>query len=420
VAAALTALALTACAPVQSTQQGPVGDERTGTLRVWLFDEANRAAKERVVNDAVAEFEAAHPGVRVEVQYIQVDGRAERFRGAFSDPRSAPDVAEFGNTDLAGYVAAGGFADLTADLAAWPEATDLTPSVLETAKVDGKVYGVPWFVGVRALYYRTDVFAELGLQPPRTLTELADTARTIRAARPDLYGISVGGKYVYAMLPFVWASGGDVARQDGGRWTSALEEPATREGIRRFAELIRDDNCPPAQCAQLTGTDSVQLFAAGRSAMTIGGNFNRKAVEAGAVAGKFAVVPLPGDEPGSVAPAFAGGNLLGVLRSTERRTLAVEFTTLLAGKEYQRRMFEAMGNLPTFADVQQQVAGEFERPFVETLAAGTRFVPVTPGWSKVDAQAVLPTLVQQVATGAQSLEEATRIAAEQMNAAFAD
>src|SRR5690606_2979560 len=121
VAAALTALALTACAPVQSTQQGPVGDERTGTLRVWLFDEANRAAKERVVNDAVAEFEAAHPGVRVEVQYIQVDGRAERFRGAFSDPRSAPDVAEFGNTDLAGYVAAGGFADLTADLAAWPE-----------------------------------------------------------------------------------------------------------------------------------------------------------------------------------------------------------------------------------------------------------------------------------------------------------
>nr|BFF01446.1 hypothetical protein GCM10020241_31210 [Streptoalloteichus tenebrarius] len=154
--------------------------------------------------------------------------------------------------------------------------------------------------------------------------------------------------------------------------------------------------------------------------MTVGGDFNRKAVDAGVAAGKYAVVPLPGEREGSVAPAFAGGNLLGVLRGTERRTLAVAFTKLLAGKKYQRKMFEAMGNLPTFTDLQREVAeGQpFQRPFVDTLAAGTRFVPATPAWAKIDAQAVLPTAVQEIATGAKTAPEATRAAAERMNAAF--
>ncbi|SHE78394.1 extracellular solute-binding protein [Streptoalloteichus hindustanus] len=419
-AAVIGAVVAVGCAPVQARPDADAGDSTTGTLRVWLFDEATRAPKEAVVREAAAEFEAAHSGVRVEVQYVQVDSRAERFKAAFNDPKSAPDVAEFGNTDLAGYVAAGGFADLGADLRSWADARDITPSVLDTAKVDGRTYGVPWFVGIRALYYRTDLFEELGLRPPRTTAELVTTARRIRELRPELYGISVGGKYTYAMLPFLWAAGGDLARRDGAAWVSTVDDERARAGMSRYAELLRDDVCPPAQCAQMTGSSSVQAFAAGKSAMTIGGDFNRRAVDAGVAAGRYAVVPLPGEQEGSIAPAFAGGNLLGVLRSTQHRTLAVRFTELLAGKKYQRKMFDAMGNLPTFTDLQRAVAEgqEFQRPFVTTLTAGTRFVPATPTWAKIDAQNVLPTAVQEIATGAKPAPEATRAAAERMNAAF--
>jgi N,N'-diacetylchitobiose transport system substrate-binding protein len=418
-AAAVGVAVLAGCTPVQS---GPVTgtgtDEQTGHLRVWLFDEVNHDPKQAVVQEAISEFQDAHKDVTVEVQYIQVQSRAERFKAAFSDPRSAPDVAEFGNTDLAGYVAGGGFAEL--DLGDWPEAKDLLPTVLDTGKVDGKVYGVPWFVGVRALYYRTDVFQELNLQPPATLADLAPLARRIRAARPDLLGISAGGKYTYGAMPFVWANGGDIARKDGDRYVATIDSAESKAGLRQYTELIADDICPPAQCAGNGGDASVEAFRAGTAAMVVGGDFNRKSVDASAVAGKYAVVPLPGVKAGEIAPAFAGGNLLGVMKGSERRTLATEFVRLLSGKEYQRKMFDAMGNMPTFGDVQAEVAkaNPVLEPFIRTLEAGTRFVPVTPNWAKIDAQAVLPTLLQQVAAGGEDLDKAAAQAAEQLNAAF--
>jgi N,N'-diacetylchitobiose transport system substrate-binding protein len=420
--AAVVLGALVGCAPPQAStgDQGGRPDETTGELRVWLFQEASNEPKEAVVEEAVAEFEGAHEGVTVDVEYLPVDGRASRFNGAFNDPDSAPDVAEFGNTDLAGYTASSGFADLTDDLEQWPDSADLVPEVLDTARVDGRTYGIPWFTGTRALYYRTDVFTALGLQPPTTLAELTETARAIRAARPDLYGISVGGKYLFALLPFIWAHGGDIAEPNGETWSATIDSPPARTGFARYTELIARDICPPEQCAQLTGSQSVAAFAGGKAAMTIGGDFNRAAVTAGAVRDRFAVVPLPGTTPGEIAPAFAGGNLLGVFASTDRATLAREFVQLLGGKDYQRRMYDALGTMPTFTDVQDEVAGRdpFLRPFIETVQSGTRFVPATPAWTRIDAQAVLPTAVQQVATGRQDVDTATSAAAAEMDAAF--
>ena len=418
--AAVCSVALAGCAPVTSGPAAQTGDVQTGQLRVWLFDEVNRGPKEAVVKDAVTEFQAAHSGVTVDVQYIQVATRAERFKAAFSDPKSAPDVAEFGNTDLAGYVASGGFADISKNVSEWSDSKDLLPAVLDTAKVEGKTYGVPWYVGVRALYYRTDVFTELGLKPPATLNDIAPLARQIRAAKPDMLGISAGGKYTFGMLPFVWANGGDIAAVSGAKYAAKIDSAESKKGIAKYTELLADDICPPAQCAANGGDASVEAFRAGKAAMVIGGDFNRKSVDASTAAGKYAVIPLPGTTAGSIAPAFAGGNLLGVMKGSERKTLANQFVQLLGGKQYQQKMFQAMGNLPTFADVQAEVAKNdaFEQPFIKTLEAGTKFVPVTSTWAKIEAQAVLPTMLQQIAAQGTDVNTAAKTAADSMNAAF--
>ncbi|WP_326951183.1 extracellular solute-binding protein [Amycolatopsis sp. NBC_01307] len=411
---------LAGCAPTQSAPAGAGADDKTGTVRVWLFDEASRAPKEAAVKDAIAEFKAAHQGVEVDVQWVPVEGRADKFSGAFNDPANAPDVAEFGNTDVSNYAATGALADLTGDLASWSKGKDLIPTVVDTAKSGGKTYGLPWYTGVRALYYRTDVFTELGLKPPTTLAELTDDARRIRAAKPDLYGISVGGKYTYAMLPFLWANGGELAQESDGKWKSTVTGEQARSGVTQYADLLKDDICPPAQCANLTGTQSVTAFAGGKAGMTVGGDFNRKAVDQGAVKGKYAVVPIPGTTAGSVAPAFAGGNLLGVFNASKHRGLALEFIELLGGAKYQEKMYTAMGNLPTLSSVQQKLAANdpFLKPFVDTLKAGTKFVPATPAWSKIDSQNVLPTAVQQIATGGKDPAAALTDAAAAMDKAF--
>ncbi|MDQ1028884.1 ABC-type glycerol-3-phosphate transport system substrate-binding protein [Streptomyces umbrinus] len=184
VVAGLTA---TACAPESSDNSGGK-DEKSGTLRVWLFQEVDTAPKEKVVDGVVAAFEKAHKGTKVDVQYIPVETRAEKIKAAFNDPKSAPDLIEYGNTDTAGYVKDGGLADVTKEFTDWSESKDTDPTAKQSVTVDGKVYGVPYFVGVRALYYRTDVFEELDLEVPKTQAELISTAKAIRQAKPELYG----------------------------------------------------------------------------------------------------------------------------------------------------------------------------------------------------------------------------------------
>ncbi|GLY07461.1 MULTISPECIES: extracellular solute-binding protein [Actinoplanes] len=412
VASAL-ALTMTACAPSTSTPAATAtdGGPRTGALKVWLFDEPNRAPKEAVVKEAVAEFTAAHPDTSVDVQYIAVETRSERFKGAFNDPASAPDVVEYGNTDLPEYAAAGGLADLGTVVSGWSEGADLSADAKASATYEGTLLGVPWYVGVRALYYRTDVFTSLGLTAPTTLAELTTTARTIRSKKPDMYGIAVGGKYTYGAMPFVWANGGELTE---------IDSAASKTGLKSYTDLIAEDNCPPQNCADLTGGKTVDLFASGKAGMGILGNFNRAAVDAGVAKGKYAVVPLPGVTAGSVAPAFAGGNNLGVMKNAQRPALAADFLTLLAGKKYQAKMYDAMGNLPTLKSASDEVAAKdaFVKPFLDTITAGTKFVPLNPGWGKVDASAVLPTMIEKVATGKASVDEATGEAAKLIDEAL--
>ncbi|GGU66550.1 extracellular solute-binding protein [Streptomyces lavendofoliae] len=418
VAAALV-IAATACAP-QTSDTGATRDEKAGTLRVWLFQEVANKPKERVVDAAVAAFEKRHEGADVQVEYIPVDARAQRVKAAFNDPASAPDVIEYGNTDTAGYVEDGGLADISAEFGAWADARDTDPTARASVTVDGKVYGAPLFVGVRALYYRTDVFRELGLEPPGTQAELIATAKKIRKARPELYGLAVGGAYTYGALPFLWAHGGELATRSGGSYTSAVDGPAARRGIAAYTSLFGDDNCPAATCASMGGNATVTAFASGKAAMAIGGDFSHAAVEAGAAKGKYAVVPLPGVAAGSIAPAFAGGNNLGVLRSSSHRTLAVDLVKSLAGKDAQRALFDAMGFLPTYTDVRAEAARKqpFVKPFIDTLAAGAKFVPASPAWGRIDASLVLPTMFQEVVSGRKDVAAASRDAAGKMNAAF--
>ncbi|MEV7780501.1 extracellular solute-binding protein [Kitasatospora sp. NPDC088351] len=425
-AAVLTAtcIAAAACSPGTALPAGDkAGDDKTGTLQVWLYNEAGNAAKEAVISKAVAEFQSSHQGVTVNVSYIDTDAsaRAAKMKGAFNDPNSAPDLVEFGNTDLPGYVAAGGLAEIGADLDKWKDKGDLDPAIAKTAVLDGKTYGLPWWVGVRALYFRTDLFTEAGLTPPKSYDELVAANQKIHAAHPDTFGIAVGGKYTFGALPFVWDAGGDIAAKDGDKYKADINSAASQAGIKRYTDLFGADGCPAQQCADLTGGKTVDLFAAGKSAMAILPNSSRSKVDAGAVKGKYGVVPLPGEKAGSIAPAFGGGNNLGVMKAAKHRTLAVEFAELLASPGYQEQMYDAMGNLPTLKSVNDKVAAKdaFLKPFTDTIAAGTRFVPMDQAWAQIDAQAVIPTMLQQIVTGKADVAKASGDAATQITSAFA-
>ncbi|WP_326594445.1 extracellular solute-binding protein [Streptomyces brevispora] len=417
----LAGLTATACAP-RTSDTGAKGDEKTGTLRVWLFQEVGNKPKEKVVDAAVADFGKAHKGTKVEIEYIPVETRAQRVKAAFNDPRSAPDLIEYGNTDTAGYVKDGGLADVSAEFGAWADAKDTDPTAKQSVTVDGRIYGAPLFVGVRALYYRTDIFADLGIAAPKSQAELISTAKKIHREKPGLYGLAVGGAYTYGAMPFIWANGGELADAGGGSYRAAINSEKARKGIAAYTSLFGDDNCPAAKCAAMGGNATVTAFASGKAAMAIGGDFSHAAVEAGTVKGRYAVVPLPGVAANSVAPAFAGGNNIGVLKSSGHRTLAVDLMKSLTGKRTQAKMFDAMGFLPTYTDVRAAAAKRepFVEPFVRTLGAGAKFVPASPAWGQIDTSLILPTMFQEIVSGRKNVADASDDAAKKMDAAFAD
>ncbi len=160
-----------------------------------------------------------------------METRAQRIKAAFNDPKSAPDVIEYGNTDTAGYVRDGGLLDVTREFDAWSGGRGHRPGPPGgRSPWTAGVYGAPYFVGVRALYYRTDVFEELGLAVPASRAELISTAKRIRAAKPHLYGLAVGGAYTYGALPFLWADGGELATGEEGSYASAPRQPGRPQG----------------------------------------------------------------------------------------------------------------------------------------------------------------------------------------------
>jgi N,N'-diacetylchitobiose transport system substrate-binding protein len=422
VALVIASFTATACAPSTNGDSASAKDEKSGTLRVWLFEEVNNGPKKKVVDQTVAAFEKAHKGTKVNVQYIPVATRAEKMKAAFDDPKSGPDVVEFGNTDTAGYVHDGGLLDVSSEFSSWDATKDIDGTARQSVTVGGRVYGAPFYVGVRALYYRTDVFKDLGLKPPQTMDELTADAKDIHKKRPDLYGLAVGGAYTYGAMPFIWANGGELAKQGrNGDYSSTIDSPEAQKGITAYTSLFGDDNCPAAKCAAWTGNDTVSAFTAGKAAMMIGGDFNHQAVvDSKAVKGKFAVIPLPGVKKGSVAPAFAGGNNIGVLKGTSHRSLAVSLMEALASKKTQSELFDAMGFLPTYIDVRAEAARKqpFEAPFIKTLSAGTKFVPASPAWGTIDSSMVLPTMFQQIVSGKKDVGAASDQAAKTMDSDF--
>ena len=55
---------------------------------------------------------------------------------------------------------------------------------------NGSVYGVPWFGGVRGIWYRTDEFKAAGItSPPATWAQLVTDAQKLMAKNPGTYGI---------------------------------------------------------------------------------------------------------------------------------------------------------------------------------------------------------------------------------------
>ena len=89
---------------------------------------------------------------------------------------------------------------------------------------DGRLYGVPLYADVSALFYNKDLFEKAGLdptKPPTSLAELREYADKITALGGDVKGYflpgSCAGCNIFTVGPLMWASGATIEPKDAER-----------------------------------------------------------------------------------------------------------------------------------------------------------------------------------------------------------
>ncbi|MEO5619067.1 MAG: extracellular solute-binding protein [Candidatus Eisenbacteria bacterium] len=137
---------------------GGGGDARE--IVFWQFSPAER------VQPLLDAFEREHPGLKVRMEQLTWDSGQEKIAASIAGG-TMPDLCELGSTWMPRFVDSGSLADVTDSVAALRAGL----RGWELCEKNGRVYGLPWVLGTRVLFYNKELFARAGLDsmtPPAT------------------------------------------------------------------------------------------------------------------------------------------------------------------------------------------------------------------------------------------------------------
>src|SRR5262245_57087688 len=165
IAAFVLAAAVAACGSDDSNTQSSKQDSTnnasklSGSIDVWIMDPGSPKIQD-VVKQYGTDFEAAHPGTKINIQFVPWAQAHDKFVTAIAGGK-VPDVAEMGTTWTPEFADQGGLTEQ-------PKISkgDYVSSLVDAATLNGKVYGKPWYAGARALMYRKDILEKAGISTP--------------------------------------------------------------------------------------------------------------------------------------------------------------------------------------------------------------------------------------------------------------
>ena len=234
-------LALSAATATGRTVRTASPTAPQATLTVWLQEDA-RDNWGGVVNAANQAFEQAHPGVNVDVQYQTWNQHLAKFDATIA-ANNVPDVIELGNTEMTKYMDAGAFWDITSQKASIPNSRTWLKGLEDSARLRGKLYGVPYYAGARAVIYRKDLYRAAGIRKvPNSLSAFERASgRLMRKYGSDrrFSALYFPGQYWLASMSFVYDYGGAIARFKNGKWVGTLDSPLAIRALTRLKSIVR-------------------------------------------------------------------------------------------------------------------------------------------------------------------------------------
>jgi len=355
-------------------------------LRFWAMGREGE-----VVQELVHDFEAENPGVQVQVQQIPWSAAHEKLLTAHVG-RSTPDIAQLGNTWVSEFAALRALAPLDARVAASTaiDSVHFFGGIWDTNRIDGVLYGLPWYVDTRVLFYRKDILARAGYDSlPSTWSDWrAAMEATKRVVGQDAFAIYLPLNEWPPAVVLGLQSGSPLLADDATR--GAFSEPAFRGAIEFYSSLFRDGLAPPVSNTEVSNL--YQEFARGYFSMYITGPWNLGEFERRLppeLQDAWATGTLPG--PTGTGASIAGGSSLVIFRDSPRAEVAWKLIEFLSRPEQQLRFYRLTGDLPARVESWSD-SSLAANPRIRAFGEQLRYVVPTP---KIPEWELIATRIQE-------------------------
>jgi N,N'-diacetylchitobiose transport system substrate-binding protein len=400
------------------------GDEKVSApgqkLTVWIMEGTNKRA-DSFFDDVKAAFKK-ETGADVDVQFVQWAVAHDKFTTAMQGG-TTPDVAEVGTTWTPEFADAGALMDLTEQVRSAGLDHDLVPGLVQAGTYDGKLYGMPWYGGIRSVVYRTDVFKKAGVTPPKTWAQFVQVAQKIHQAEPKMITFPVPGDSEYGLDPWIWGAGGKIAREgSGGTWTSTVDSAAAQKGIQFYTDLATKDGFSSPAAATWDEADLSDAFTRGDVAMMIAGSWTPPALVAANpdLKGKIGAFPIPGQN-GGMSPSFLGGSHLAIFNTAKNPDLAWAFVRMMTTGKFAAEWGQQTGFFPGTKSLLAKIQAQHDplvSPFAAQAADASTSVPVTPLYGQIQGKKTLSAMLESILSGKSDVADAAKQAAQEMDAVF--
>lgn len=375
------------------------------TVRFWYhFDNP-----ENPMGDLVAKFEAENPGIKIDAMNVPWNSYYDNLYTSIVGG-NAPDAAMLKMFALPRLLEMEALEPLDDRIAAWKGKDDILPNLFDLTRAeDGKQYFLPVQYVALYLYYRADMFQELGLNPPQTCDEFRDAAIKLTRdtngdGKIDTYGFGFrGGKSGHEH----WGS------FTLGRTGVALDQSLTSDagvaGTQFVIDLFQTDKVFPPSAPNDGFQEIIGAFKTGVTAMTIHhvGSSNDLVEVLG---DKVAATTVP--ECGGGRWTTFGDESTAVLSNASDKEAAWKWISFLSTAENNALFNTATGQLPVTQSDTAAWQGHEPR-FVEATKASLPFAHLLPASSNTPefVNTVWPANMQRALLG--------QITAQQMNEAIA-
>ena len=368
-------------------------------------------AEGEAVQKLLPGFFDAHPELKVKTQMIPWTAGQEKLITAYASD-NLPDVFQLGNTWIPQFVTLNALEMLDSLIlySKQVKKNNYFEGIWETNVIENSLYGIPWYIDTRVLFYRTDILHKAGLdRAPETWDELYQISKKIKRNlnHPEKYAIYLPTNEWAPFVIFGLQNGANLLREG-----NTLGDFQAKEFEEAFDFLMKfhKEKLAPIGISQVTNV--YQAFADEYFSMYISGPWNISEFKkwmTGDLSDCWMTAPLPGPDISRPGLSLAGGSSLVISKRSANKKIAWSLIEFLSEPEIQLKFFKLLNNLPAVKQAWEDSLLQHD-PYIQAFFTQFHRVvntPKVPEWEQI-AFSKIQQYAEEAARGNLSVPEALK------------